>query len=220
MEKLPLRIDIVSDVVCPWCIIGVKRLERALNQFPEKMQVETHWHPFELNQNMPEGGQNLREHVAQKYGTTLEGSIAARKRITELGASVGFTFNYYDEMRMYNTFKAHQLLHWARGRGQQQALQMQLFSAYFSEQKAIDDINVLLEAVNQVGLDISEAREVLETGSHANSVKSIEAQWMGRGIHAVPAFIFNEKSLISGAQSIDVFKAQIEELAMETASAG
>ena len=215
-QKLPLRVDLVSDVVCPWCIIGFKRLEQALNQFKEKIQVNLHWHPFELNPNMPQGGQNLREHLAQKYGTTLSESIAARKRLTAIGASLGFTFNYDDEMRIYNTLKAHQLIHWAKKYGKQTEMQMQLFSSYFSEQKAIDRIKILLEAVTQVDLDINEAKLVLESESQAKSVKSIEAQWINRRIYAVPAFIFNENEeyRIIGAQNTDVFQAQIEELVM------
>ena len=163
---------------------------------------------------MPDGGENLRQHLAKKYGTTLEGSIAARKRLTDLGAELGFTFNYYDEMRMYNTFKAHQLLHWAREYGKQTELHMRLFSAYFSEQKAVDDTQILLESVAQVGLKRDEAKDVLDSGRYANDVKNIESTWMKRGVQAVPAVIFNDKYLISGAQSIDVFKAHIEELTL------
>ena len=209
-----LKIDFVSDVVCPWCIIGYKRLEKAMQMFEDAVTFDLHWHPFELNPTLPEGGENLREHLAKKYGTTLEGSITARKRLTALGAELGFAFNYYDEMRMYNTFKAHQLLHWAKKYNQQTELHLQLFSAYFSEQKAVDDTQVLLEAVAQVGLDSDEAREVLDSGSHANDVKTIEAEWMRRGVRGVPAIIFNEQHLISGAQSVTVFKAKIEELAL------
>ena len=212
--KKTLRVDFVSDVVCPWCIIGYKRLEKAMQMFENVMTFDLHWHPFELNPAMPEGGENLREHLAKKYGTTLEGSKAARRRLTDLGAELGFTFNYYDEMRMYNTFKAHQLLHWAKKYDRQTELHMQLFSAYFSEQKAVDETQVLLESVAQVGLEIHEAREVLGSGLYANDIKNIETKWIRQGVQAVPAIIFNEQRLISGAQSTAVFKAQIEELAL------
>ncbi|NEQ54873.1 MAG: DsbA family oxidoreductase, partial [Leptolyngbya sp. SIO3F4] len=169
---------------------------------------------FELNPAMPEGGENLRTHLAQKYGTTLEGSKAARKRLTDLGAELGFTFKYYDEMRMYNTFKAHQLLHWAKKYDKQTELHLQLFSTYFSEQKAIDDTHTLLESVAQVSLDIHEAKEVLDSGLHAKDVKGIESDWIRQGVHGVPAIIFNKQRLISGAQSTAVFKAEIEKLAL------
>ena len=217
MTNSVLNVDIVSDIVCPWCIIGYKRLEKAMQLFEDTVTFEVNWHPFELNPGMPDGGENLRTHLAKKYGTTLEGSIAARKRLTELGAELGFTFNYYDEMRMYNTFKAHQLLHWAKQYGKQTELHMRLFSAYFGEQKAVDDTEVLLDAVAQVGLERREARDVLEDGLYASDVKNIEAEWIRRGVHGVPAIIFNEQRLISGAQPIEVFKAQIEELTLALA---
>ncbi|NES23848.1 MAG: DsbA family oxidoreductase [Symploca sp. SIO3E6] len=214
MNKIVLKVDVVSDVVCPWCIIGYKRLEKAMEMFEEAVTFELHWHPFELNPTMPEGGENLREHLAKKYGTTLEGSIAARKRLTNLGAELGFTFNYYDDMRMYNTFKAHQLLHWAKKYNKQTELQLRLFSAYFGEQKAVDDTEVLLEFATQVGLESEEARVVLDSGLYANEVKNIETQWISQGVRAVPAIILNEQHLISGAQSAAIFKAQIEELVL------
>ncbi|MEM7770765.1 MAG: DsbA family oxidoreductase [Cyanobacteria bacterium P01_A01_bin.37] len=217
MKKRVLRVDFVSDVVCPWCIIGYKRLEKAMQMFEDTVAFDLHWHPFELNPAMTEGGENLRKHLAKKYGTTLEGSIAARKRLTELGAELGFTFNYYDEMRMYNTSKAHQLLYWAREYSKQTELHMRLFSAYFSEQKAVDDTQVLLESAAQVGLESHEAREVLDSGLYATDVKNIEAVWIRQGVQAVPATIFNEQHLISGAQTIDVFKSQIEELILAVA---
>ncbi|NEQ46577.1 MAG: DsbA family oxidoreductase [Leptolyngbya sp. SIOISBB] len=209
-----VKIDIVSDIVCPWCIIGYKRLEKAMQMFEDTVTFELHWHPFELNPAMPEGGENLRAHLAKKYGTTLEGSIAARQRLTDMGAELGFTFNYYDEMRMYNTFKAHQLLNWAKQYGKQTELHLTLFAAYFGEQKAVDDTEVLLAAASQVGLDSDEAREVLDSGRYAHDVKVIEASWMSRGVQAVPAVIFNEQSLLSGAQPTAIFQAQIEALAM------
>ncbi|NEO85003.1 MAG: DsbA family oxidoreductase [Spirulina sp. SIO3F2] len=217
MTPPTIRIDIVSDIVCPWCIIGYKRLEKAMQEFTDHVSFDLHWHPFELNPKMPEGGQNLREHLAQKYGTTLEGSIAARKRLTEMGAALGFTFNYYDEMRMYNTFKAHQLLHWAGGQGKQTELKLQLFTTYFSEQQAVDQVEVLLNAVQAVGLDVNAARTVLEKGSQVQAVRTAQSQWLQQGIHAVPAFIFNEQDLLSGAQSTEVFKAQIAALALQAA---
>ncbi|ESA34111.1 thioredoxin [Leptolyngbya sp. Heron Island J] len=214
--KTTVKIDFISDIVCPWCIIGYKRLEKAMQMVEDTVTFELHWHPFELNPAMPQDGENLREHLAKKYGTTLEGSIAARQRLTDMGAELGFTFNYYDEMRMYNTFKAHQLLHWAKKYDKQTDLHLKLFAAYFSEQQAVDDTEVLLAATTQIGLDSHKARAVLDSAQYAKDVKSIEAAWMSRGVQAVPAVIFNEQYLISGAQPTAVFKAQIEELAMAT----
>ncbi len=212
MPTPPLQIDIVSDVVCPWCVIGFKQLEAALNQFSVPLTVNIDWQPFELNPAMPDGGQGMSEHIAQKYGSSPEQSAASRKQLSELGASLGFTFSFSDESRIYNTFKAHQLLHWAREYDKQTALKMQLFSAYFSEQKAVDKVDVLLEAVKQVGLDSDEARSVLESETYAATIRKSEAQWQEQGIHGVPAFILNKKYLISGAQGADVFKSYIDKL--------
>ena len=121
---MPLRVDIISDVVCPWCIIGYKQLQRALDSLPGQFEVTLRWHPFELNPDMPAEGQDLREHLAMKYGASPEQGRAARSRLAALGESLGFTFDYFDGMRMVNTFKAHQLLHWAEGQGRQTALKL------------------------------------------------------------------------------------------------
>lgn len=212
MPTAPLQIDIVSDVVCPWCVIGFKQLEVALGQFPVPLAVNIDWHPFELNPAMPDGGQDMSEHIAQKYGSSPEQSAASRKQLAELGASLGFAFNFSDESRIYNTFKAHQLLHWARRYNKQMMLKMQLFSAYFNEQKAVDRIDTLLETVKQVGLDSKEALTVLESETYADAVRIAESQWQEQGIHGVPAFILNKKYLISGAQGADVFKIYIDKL--------
>lgn len=212
MPTAPLQIDIVSDVVCPWCVIGFKQLEVALGQFPVPLAVNIDWHPFELNPAMPDGGQDMSEHIAQKYGSSPEQSAASRKQLAELGASLGFAFNFSDESRIYNTFKAHQLLHWARRYNKQMMLKMQLFSAYFNEQKAVDRIDTLLETVKQMGLDSKEALTVLENETYAEAVRNSESQWQEQGIHGVPAFILNKKYLISGAQGADVFKIYIDKL--------
>ena len=209
MNRTTVQIDIVSDVVCPWCIIGYKQLQRALGEFGERVKADIRWHPFELNPEMPAEGQNLAEHIAQKYGSSPEQSRAARERMTALGAELGFAFNYSDESRMRNTYKAHQLLYWAGqlepNTGQQTTLKLALFDACFTEQKNVDDNQVLLDTVEHAGLDRAAAQAVLEDGRYRSEVKSEEANWLERGIHAVPAFVFNQNSLLSGAQDSAVF---------------
>jgi predicted DsbA family dithiol-disulfide isomerase len=200
MNKDPVRIDIISDVVCPWCIIGYKRLEKALEMISDKVNADIYWHPFELNPHMPQGGENLRAHLAAKYGTTLEGSIKARANLTQMGSELGFTFDYFDEMKMFNTFKAHQLLHYARELGKEHELKMRLFSAFFGERKQIDQINVLVKEAVVVGLDEHESRSVLEDERYAETVRSEEKEWLTRGIHGVPTFVMNNKHAVSGAQ--------------------
>ncbi|MTI16249.1 DsbA family oxidoreductase [Rhodobacteraceae bacterium RKSG542] len=207
----PLKIDIVSDVVCPWCIIGYKQLEQALKETGTIAEVE--WHPFELNPTMPPEGQNLREHLAEKYGTTPEGSREARARLSQLGGEVGFTFAYDDDMRMVNTFKAHQLLTWAKEFGKQHELKMALFKAYFTDQKDVSDIEVLQQVAEDVGLDSAATTMMLRDGRYAPIVRNEEQQWTSRGIHGVPAMIFNLKHLVSGAQGVENYKAILQQLA-------
>ena len=198
MKKV--RIDIVSDVVCPWCIIGYKRLEKALESLSEQVEADIHWHPFELNPHMPQGGENLRAHLASKYGTTPEGSIRARTNLTQMGAELGFKFDYFDEMKMFNTFKAHQLLHYAREHNKEHELKMRLFSAFFGERKEIDQTEVLVNEAGTVGLDKKESQSVLEDERHAASVRAEEEEWLSRGIQGVPTFVVNNKYAVSGAQ--------------------
>lgn len=209
MNKKQLRIDIISDVVCPWCAIGFLRLSKALDELSDEFEPDLHWHAFELNPNLPEGGQDLTEHFALKYGMSEEQAIAFGRKLSKLGKALGFDFNNYAQMRIYNTFKAHQLLTWAKRLARQTELERELFAAYFTEQQAVDQTDVLLGAARRAGLDSGQAIEVLESGSYADAAKRNAAFWVGQGIHAVPAFVIDDRSLISGAQDIDSFKAQI-----------
>ena len=207
----PIRIDIVSDVVCPWCIIGYKQLERALQE--TKTAADIHWHPFELNPQMAQEGENLREHLAAKYGTTPEGSRRARARLTELGAELGFVFDYTDDMRMVNTFRAHQLLKWAEEHGRGHDLQMALFAAFFAERLDLNDPAVLARVAALIGLDGDEALAVLTDGRYAEDVRQDEQFQISRGIEGVPAMIFDEKYLVVGAQGVDNYRSILEKIA-------
>ncbi len=209
-QKTDLTVDIVSDVVCPWCIVGYKQLEQAMAQ--TGLVASIRWHPFELNPHMSEDGENLREHLAAKYGTTPEQSAAARERLTALGASLGFAFDYGDEMRMVNTFRAHQLLHWAAGQGQQHDLKMQLFSAFFTHRRDVNDPQTLAAEAAEIGLDREEALAVLEDGRFADEVRADEQLWTSRGIQGVPAMIFNRRYLVTGAQGVDNYVAVMREV--------
>ncbi|MCB1847437.1 MAG: DsbA family oxidoreductase [Halieaceae bacterium] len=208
----PLRIDIVSDVVCPWCIIGYRQLQRALAQLPGVFAVQIHWQPFELNPHMPPEGQELREHLAQKYGTSPQQSQAARQRLTELGDSLGFHFDYYDGMRIYNTFSAHQLLHWAGEQGRQTELKLALFEAFFSRRENVGDSELLAAVAGRVGLDSDEARRVLAGGVYAQAVRTEQARWLEREVHAVPMFFLNDSYGIPGAQEPTTFLRVLEKL--------
>ncbi len=205
-----MRIDIVSDVVCPWCIIGYRQLARALAD--RKLEPEIHWHPFQLNPHISEEGQNLREHLAAKYGTTPEASIAARERLTRMGAELGFTFAYTDDMRTYNTFRAHQLLHWAGTLGREHELKMALFAAFFTRRENVGDPAVLADVAAGIGLDRAEALAVLEDGRYADAVRQEMQFWVEQGIQGVPAIVFERRHLVSGAQGVERFGAILDQL--------
>jgi len=206
-------VDIVSDVVCPWCIIGYRQLQAALATMPGRFEVTLRWHPFELNPQMPAEGQDIREHLAWKYGTTAEQSLAARARLTALGESVGFTFDYFEGMRVVNTFRAHQLLHWAQEKGLQTDLKLALFSAYFSQRRDVSDTDVLCDIAAGVGLSADEARKILADGRYARAVREEEQLWLDRDVHAVPSFLFNGRFQVPGAQQPETFVRVLNRLA-------
>ena len=157
-----LKIDFVSDVACPWCVIGLRGLEQALGlrgleqalaNAADAVEADITFQPFELNPRMPAAGQNLVEHITEKYGSTAEQSAASRAMIRSRGAEVGFTFNMSEESRIYNTFDAHRLLHWAGTVGRQQELKLALFKANFTDGANVSDHGVLVEAAVAAGLD-------------------------------------------------------------------
>ena len=209
--KKLIRIDIVSDVVCPWCVVGYKQLDEALKQ--TQTDYEIHWHPFELNPNMPAEGQNMREHIIEKYGSSAQESDASRVRITEAGAEVGFDFNFTDDMRMHNTFNLHQLLHWAQPQGRMHDLKQALFTAHFTEGRNISNNEVLADIAAEIGLDRTEASAVLEDQRFAQDVCELEQHWQRQGVQSVPAIIFNERHLVSGAQGVENFTSILKQLA-------
>ncbi|WP_068087542.1 DsbA family oxidoreductase [Novosphingobium rosa] len=210
------KIDVVSDVSCPWCVIGIKGLEAALERMGASVEGGLQLHPFELNPDMGPEGQNLGEHIAQKYGSTPQQSEANRAMIRERAAEFGFTMAMSGESRIYNTFDAHRLLHWARAEGKQEALKLALFEAYFTRQRNVSDHDVLLDVAGSVGLDTRRAREILESDTFAAAVREEEDLWRQRGINSVPAIIVNERYLISGGQPVEVFEQMLQKIASET----
>ena len=213
-----IRIDIVSDVVCPWCVIGFKQLQQALAKLGDEVDVDLYWHPFELNPQMPSEGQDVREHIAQKYGSTPAQGDAVRARLSQIAEPLGFDFRFYEGMRIGNTFKAHQLLHWAGEQGKQTDLELSLFESYFSREEAVDDLDVLVTNAGRAGLDEAVAREVVTDGRYADTVREEQRFWLGKGIHAVPSFILDGRYLIPGAQDPDVFVAALRRLVSEKAA--
>lgn len=216
MNDIPARrIDIVSDVVCPWCIIGYRQLRQALDE--TGMQAEIHWQPFELNPAMPAGGQDLREHLAEKYGSSAKDSAETRARLTSIGAEVGFEFNFTDDLRMVNTFNAHRMLHVAASDGKQTALKMALCSAFFTDHRDISDWEVLVDLAESVGMDRQTALGALSDEKVAVEVRAEQRVWTDRGIRSVPSMVFDGKYLVSGAQGVEAYLSLIDEWAGETA---
>ena len=216
-----LHIDFVSDVVCPWCVVGLGGLTEALGRLKaEGIEAEIRFQPFELNPAMPPEGQNIVEHVAGKYGSTPEQSAKNRAMITARAAEAwpGFEMKMGEDSRIWNTFDAHRLLHWAgetAGAAGQRALKTALFEAYFTRGETVSDARVLAAAAEAAGLDRGEAEAVLAEGRYADAVRAEEALWRGRGINGVPAVVVEGKWLISGGQPAGVFEEALRGMAAE-----
>ena len=206
----PLRIDIVSDVMCPWCIIGYRQLAQALEGTGTAHEI--HWHPFELNPQMPPEGQDGFEHIAEKYGSTREQSEENRIRMTALGADLGFDFRWSEGFRMHNTFNAHQLLHWADTQGRKHDLKTALFSAHFTDQRDLSDDTVLADVADEIGLDRAEALAVLKDQRYAQDVRKVEEFWLKQGVQGVPAVVFDRQHLVTGAQGVDNYASILAQL--------
>lgn len=212
-----LKIDFVSDISCPWCAIGLSALEQALGKLQGEVAAELHFQPFELNPKMPPGGQDIGEHLAQKYGATFDQQTQIRDTIRQRGADVGFSFNPAGRGRIYNTFDAHRLLHWAglEGTAKQPALKKALLVACHSQGQNMESHEVLLRAVEQAGLDVPRARAILASDEFAPEVREREAFYTSQGIHSVPAVIINDRHLISGGQPVAVFEQALRQIAAE-----
>ncbi|MFC5743140.1 DsbA family oxidoreductase [Dyella tabacisoli] len=211
----PLKIDFVSDVVCPWCAVGLKSLEQALRHLDGQVTAELHFQPFELNPQMAPEGEDIGEHLARKYGSTPEQFAQNHEAIRQRGAAVGFTFDMNKRRRIYNSFDAHRLLHWAELQGKQGALKLALLEAYFTEGEDISSHDVLLRVVGKAALDTDEARAVLAEHRYADEVRERERFYQAQGIHSVPAIIVNERYLIQGGQPPEVFEETLRRIAAE-----
>lgn len=210
-----LKIDVVSDVVCPWCAIGYKNLESALHRLDGEIGVNVQWHAYELNPDTPTGGNSHRQMLKDKYGMSDDQYDANHQRITDLGAKAGFEFNFRDGMRTSNTFDCHRLLLWAKDSGSQTDLKLALFQAYFTDSKDVNDHQVMLEAVAQVGLDVDAARAVLNSDQFAAEVRAEEQRYQQLGIQSVPTYIVNDQYAISGGQPPEVFEQALRQIADE-----
>ena len=212
----PMQIDFVSDVSCPWCVIGLLGLEQALDAVGDLVAADIRFQPFELNPQMPAEGQDIGEHIRQKYGSTPAQSTANRTMIRERAAELGFTMAMAEGSRIYNTFDAHRLLHWAAIEGRQGALKHALFAAYFTDGRNPGDVNVLVDVAEQAGLDGAAARDVIVSGRYADEVRAEEHHWTSQGVSSVPAVIIEGKYLISGGQPASAFERALRSIAAES----
>jgi len=211
-----LQIDIVSDVMCPWCIVGYKGLEVALNELAPNLEATINWLPFELNPKMPSEGQDIRQHLMEKYGITEQQSDQNREMIAQRGKEVDFNFNFSQQMRMINSFDLHRLLAWAKDQGKQHELQMALFSAHFTENIPLNENENLIKIVSSLGLDVAAAKKILDSDAYSEQVRAEQKVSLENGISAVPTFIINNKYSISGGQTPDTFKQVLTQIAQET----
>lgn len=210
-----ISIKIVSDISCPWCVIGYYSLLNAIENLRYQQQVHIEWKPFELNPQMPPEGQDRNEHIRQKYNLSKEQSDANREHLISRGKEVGYEFNFADQGRIFNTFDAHRLLLWTADTGKQTELKLALFDLYFKQEGDPSNLQDLLRCVEQVGLDKESARQVLAADDFKEEVRA-EEQWSYQnGISAVPAFIVNDKYLVSGAQPTNVFTELLQKISKE-----
>jgi predicted DsbA family dithiol-disulfide isomerase len=206
-----LKIDFVSDVACPWCAVGLNALERALERVGSELSAELHFQPFELNPTMPAEGADTVAYLSNKYGISAQQIASNQAAIRERGAAVGFAFG--SRPRVWNTFDAHRLLHWAGLQGKQRELKHALLKAYHGDGRNPGARDVLLELAGAVGLDVAAAREVLESGAYTDEVRAAEAMWQQAGIHSVPSIVINDRHLIQGGQPVEVFEQALRQIA-------
>jgi predicted DsbA family dithiol-disulfide isomerase len=211
MKKL--TIDIVSDVVCPWCAVGHGNLNQALQQLQADVQADIHWHPFQLNPYMGKDGQEINEHLTEKYGLTPDQLQANKQHLVERGQESGIQFNFAERSRIYNTLDCHILLHLAGEKGKQTELKLALFHAYFTNGLDISDQTVLLDCVEGVGLDRLDGEKALQNEEYKKAVSEEETKYKQMGIQSVPAFIINNKYLMSGGQPVEAFVQGLTEIA-------
>ena len=218
--KPSIKIDFVSDVACPWCAVGLGNLEKAMLELQDKVNFELHFRPFELNPNMPIGGQDTIEHLTQKYGMSEKQVRENQAQIRARAIEAGFDFHPEGRKRVYNTFDCHRLLNWAAkeyGHSQQLNLKKELLKTYFCIAVDLDDRANLLDAVGRAGLDLQRAQEVLDGNEFSKDVREEEKTYTNLGINSVPSIILNDQYLLQGAQPPASFIQAFESIINQTA---
>lgn len=214
-----VKIDYVSDIACPWCAVGLGGLEQAIKKIGDAFEVEVHFQPFELNPDMPPGGQDVFEHLTQKYGKTVDQVRATQNDIKARAAAVGYPFHPEGRKHVYNTFNAHRLLHWAgleHGPQAQHRLKRELLVTYFQLAVDLDDPQNVLAAVSRAGLEVERASKILASDEFAAEVRTQQRKYTSMGIQSVPSIIINDKYLLQGAQPAEAFEQALRQVAAES----
>lgn len=212
-EPVRVKIDFVSDVSCPWCAIGLKSLEQAIAKLDGEIQADIHFQPFELNQELGAEGEDSTRYLMLKYNSTAEQIDANREAIRARGEALGFDFRMDHNSRVWNTFDAHRLLHWAGLEGRQLALKHALLKAYFSDGENVSDHTTLARLAGEAGLDSARAQEILDSGTYADEVREQQVFYTSRGVRSVPATVLNDSILIRGGQPPEFFEHALREAA-------
>ncbi|MFJ2479906.1 DsbA family oxidoreductase [Pseudomonas sp. NPDC087598] len=212
-----VKVDVVSDVVCPWCALGVTALEQAIESLAGEVEVELSYKPFELNPHMPAAGEHAIEHMMRKYGRTAEQVAQRNAMIIQRGEEIGFRFDLEKRSHFYNTFDAHRLLFWASTQGRQRSLKKVLLRAYFTDGKKPDDRQTLVNLAKDAGLDSQRAEAVLASAEFTREVRELEALYQQRGVQSVPAMIINDRHLLSGSQSVADYRQALLQAAQVVA---
>lgn len=212
MTAKTLKIDFVSDVACPWCAVGLNALERALERVRPDLDAELHFQPFELNPTMPAEGADTVQYLSSKYGISPEQIARNQAAIRQRGAEVGFAFG--QRPRVWNTFDAHRLLHWAGLEGRAAELKRALLQAYHGEGRNPGAKDVLLELAGKVGLDTTRAKAILDSDEYASEVRERENYWRQQGVNGVPFVVVNGAYAIEGAQPPEAFEQALRKIAL------
>ena len=220
MKTSTLKIDFVSDVACPWCAVGLGALEQAIANLGNEIRTEIHFQPFQLNPDMPPEGQNITEHLTQKYGSTAAQQEQTYAMIRARGAEVDFDFRMEGRGRTWNTFDCHRLLHWAGELGNdangfsiQHLMKKEMLKSYFTEGKNPASREALMSVVNHLKLDATRAAAILDSDEYTAQVRARQRFYHSQEIHSVPAVIINDRHLISGGQPAAVFENALRQIA-------
>jgi predicted DsbA family dithiol-disulfide isomerase len=210
-----MNVEIWSDVMCPFCYIGKRKFEKALDQFPYKTHVHLIWKSYQLSPDMKtDPSKNIHQYLAEHKGFSVEEAKRMNDHVTQLAKQVGLVYNF-DSSIVANSFDAHRFSHFAKQAGKQDEAEEKLFSAYFTEGKNIDNISTLLELGTEIGLDPNALRSALESGAYASEVRADIEEAQQVGVRGVPYFVFDRKYAVSGAQESQLFLQTLEKSVSE-----